>query len=124
MTGSQFIASSDQVFQSAVGVVGGLHPSTAKRRAAASATACCSGDGVGQAAREVVGRRERKQRLRETFLEFSGFPNGLTCCNETEALDHGMLGHMTVPFHDIHDVAAFVSDGRSRQSYHNHMASP
>ena len=39
--------------------------------------------------------------------------NGLTCCNETEALDHGMLGHMSVPFHDVHDVAVFVSDGRS-----------
>ena len=39
-----------------------------------------------------------------------------------EDVDHGMLGHMTVPS-GINDVAVH-HDGCGRQSYHNHMVGP
>ena len=60
-------------------------------------------------------------------MKFPCFSNGLSRGDEAEAFNNGMLGHMTVPLHDINKVAMLVDNGSSLPIVpqpHTHPSTP
>ena len=110
---TKFIAASHQMFEAPVGVVGRcLHAFHRKTESGCVGHRLLFARGRGPVG---VGKlrvaMDTKHRFGETLLEFLSLTNRLTCSDLTKTLDHGMLGHMTVPLEGINDVAVLVDDG-------------
>ena len=115
MGGTQLIAAANEVFQTTIGVVGG-RLNALNRQSQSGAV----GDGllfiVGQrpvGLREVRFTVDPNRCLREPLFEFFSLANETTRSDEAQPFHDGMLGHVTVPPHDVDQVAVLVGDGCS-----------
>ena len=70
---------------------------------------------------------DAKFRFRKTFVEFFRLSDGLSRGDKAKAFNNSMLGHVTVPLHDIDKVAMLVDNGSSLPIVpqpHNHPSTP